>query len=158
MRGASTTGTYTIRTSIVGIPGLGSSVNMDSKQIGNIGFVLAPNATSRSSMTSMHTEQGRGGAGTGVGVGRGMDMERDSRRKSDPAPALRPINRIAIEVNSEPSSESSPGSCSSPHTFRSNRGEKSFRNRGDEGEGDREGEGDDKMKKKGMIDAALNDK
>ena len=54
--------------------------------IGNIGFVLAPNA-------SVHTEQGRG---AGVGVGRGIDMERDNRRKSDPAPALRPINRVAI--------------------------------------------------------------
>lgn len=157
MRGASTTGTYTIRTSIVGIPGLGSSVNMDSsRQIPNIGFVLAPNATSRSSMTSMHTEQGRGEAGTGGG--RGSGMERNNRRKSDPAPALRPINRIAIEVNSEPSYESSPGSCSSPHTFRSNKGEMSFRNKGGEGEGDREGEGDEKMKKKGVVDAASNDK
>ena len=156
MRGASTTGTYTIRTSIVGIPGLGSSVNMDGSRqitnIGNIGFVLAPNAT------SVHTEQGRGaGVGVGVGVGRGIDMERDNRRKSDPAPALRPINRVAIEVNSEPSRKSSRGSCSSPNTFRSNGGETSHRNRGDEGEGGRGGEGDDKMKK-GVVDAALGDK
>jgi hypothetical protein len=106
----------------------------------------------------MHTEQERGGAGTGTGIRRGMDMEGDSRRKSDPAPALRPINRLAIEANSEPSYESSPGSCSSPHTFRSNRGEMSFKNRGDEGEGDRGGEGDDKMNKKGVVESALNDK
>ena len=85
-------------------------------------------------------------------------MERDNRRKSDPAPALRPINRIAIAVNSEPSYESSPGSCSSPHTFRSNKGEMSFRNRGDEWEGKGDREGDDKMMKKGVVDAALNDK
>ena len=83
-------------------------------------------------------------------------MERDIRRKLDPAPALRPINRIAIEVNSDPSHESSPGSCSSPHTFRENRGEISHRNRDGEGKGEGggegEGEGDDKMKKRGVVE------
>ena len=113
MRGTSTTATYTIRTSIVG---LGSNTNTD-KQLP--GFVLAPTVTTRSSMTAMGVEQGMG---TGIEMEGGKEGEREFRRKSDPAPSILHYDHLAIQTSSELGSGSSPRPCLSPHTLQEDKG------------------------------------
>ena len=68
-------------------------------------------------MTAVGAEQG---IRTGIETVGGWE----SRRKSDPAPTVRPNNRLAIQVNSELDSGLSPGSCSSPLNFHEDKGRK----------------------------------
>lgn len=69
-------------------------------------------------MTAVGAEQG---IRTGIEiVGGGWEL----RRKSDPAPTVRPNNRIATQVNSELDSGLSPGSCLSPLNFHEGKGRK----------------------------------